>query len=123
MTLGKKPLTSKPGEFYGKCNLLVDERAGEKAGRCGGFETTDKAAWEAHLKTEHPKRRWDMFRVASERPLSGRRWLPPKLKSEGQPFVDRNDLTHTCEACGEVVEIPLANRHAAECTGEKVGAA
>lgn len=136
MKPGAKPLTRKPGEFYGICNLtkphpvkdlplyLQREYAAKgwakgfrsvysrKARReldtecflepmCEGFETNDRAAFDAHMKEEHGKHEvkghWESV-CKSVR--AG--WRPS--------LTTRRDIAtahglQTCTACGLVAEV------------------
>lgn len=136
MTLGAKPLTRKPGEFYGVCRLTKPhpikdlpphlQRAmaengwpkgwrnvyNRKAKRelrtecyleplCDGIETSDRAAFDAHMKEAHGrnevKGHWESIAK------SVRAGWRPVLKSR-RDVVAAHDL-QVCPGCGLSAEV------------------
>lgn len=73
---------------------------------CDGFETTDKAAFEAHMRDVHGKAPVRGENSALVARATGR-WRTPKAKPEGTPYTPTKalvGLTTTCSGCGLVME-------------------
>lgn len=135
MTLGAKPLTSKPGEFYARCKLprskpekhLTPEELQEAKDNgytrwlnrqlskprweikfpesCTDFETRDRNEFLTHMATEHGRKPGGPIQIA----LGKGNWRGPRLTEDGAPFVDRDSRTETCPKCGLVSEVPISN--------------
>ncbi len=73
---------------------------------CDGFETTDKEAFEAHMRDVHGKSQMRGENAALVARATGR-WRTPKAKPDGTPYVATKAFvgqTTTCEGCGLVME-------------------
>lgn len=73
---------------------------------CDGFVTTDKAAFEAHMREVHGKAPVRGENSALVARATGR-WRTPKAKPEGTPYVPTKAFvgaTTTCPGCGLVME-------------------
>lgn len=156
MTLGAKPLTSKPGEFYGHCHAtkphpikeLPEYLRREYADKgwakgyrnvysrkarttlstecyleplCEGFETSDRAAFDAHMKEEHGKREvkghWESVAKSVR---AG--WRPSLTTRRDVAAVHE---LQTCPECGMAAEVGQRaadvlwwDEHLTRCTGE-----
>lgn len=72
---------------------------------CEGFETSDPAAFDAHMKTAHGK---GEVKGYAESWLLGIRkgWRPPRLSVEGKPLVKAAaEITRACPFCGLIAEV------------------
>lgn len=158
MKPGSKPLTRKPGEFYGICNLtkphpikdlpLYLQREYAEKGwpkgwrnvysrkakrglntecflepRCEGFETADRAAFDAHMRDEHGKREvrgyWESVCK------SVRAGWRPSLSTR-RDIAAAHELK-TCTSCGMAAEVGQRaadvlwwDEHERLCTGQAV---
>jgi hypothetical protein len=73
---------------------------------CEGFETTDKAAFEAHMRDVHGKSEVRGENSALVARATGR-WRTPKAKPEGTPYTPTKAFVGevvTCPGCGLVME-------------------
>jgi hypothetical protein len=71
---------------------------------CDGFETTDKAAFEQHMREVHGRKQvtgeWETFSKSIRRG-----WVSPRPGREGAPLKKAIvEGTVTCEGCGLVME-------------------
>ncbi|HSV39889.1 MAG TPA: hypothetical protein VLI04_14115, partial [Nocardioidaceae bacterium] len=69
-----------------------------------GFETTDKVAFEEHMKTLHNRKpaigEWETFSKSIRRG-----WVSPRPGREKAPLKKAiTELTVTCDGCGLVIE-------------------
>lgn len=71
---------------------------------CEGFETTDKAAFEQHMREVHGRKtvigEWESFSKSIRRG-----WVSPRAGREGAPLKKAiTEATTTCDGCGLVME-------------------
>lgn len=75
------------------------------------FETTDRAAYLAHMKDVHGKRTFHGHNAPWAKTIKP--WRGPKLEPEGKPWKDpsrsKDPLTVTCTHCGLVAETADTN--------------
>ena len=70
---------------------------------CDGFETTDRAAFEDHMKTVHGKK--TVYGEAWSKSIR-RGWVSPKAKAEGSPLTKTLAAQlETCPSCGMSAEV------------------
>lgn len=73
---------------------------------CAGFETTDKAAFEQHMREVHGKRQVSGENASLVARATGR-WRTPRPGREGAAYTPTKalaGLTTTCACCGLVME-------------------
>lgn len=73
--------------------------------QCGGFETTDRAAFVEHMRTVHGK---GEVKGESESWALGIRkmWRGPRLSANGKALPKAaSELVRTCTSCGLVAEV------------------